>query len=82
MTEVARMSARTADTLMGGPVKPVTDGDLDHLVWLIDRALASLPRKAQRVFAAEFCGDEIPSVMDGVPVPDATELPMPEWESA
>ena len=86
--EQPSISDKPADVIFGGPPnqKPVTDGDLDWLEQQIENALKTLPKKAQRLFAAEFCGDEIPSVMDDseAPYPAADEfvLPMPSWEEA
>jgi hypothetical protein len=84
--EVARMSSSTAMVLFGGgaaSAAPVTDGELEFLVYQIEQALRKLPVKDGRIFAAEFCGDEIPSVMDGVPVPVLDfDFPLPDWAAA
>ena len=89
----AAMKGSTEEILLGGPpppAAPITDGDLEYLLWQIEKALKSLPALGQRLFAAEFCGDEIPSVMDdpskppAPPRPKADEfvLPLPSWEEA
>jgi len=82
---VAVMKPSTAMVLFGGgaaSAAPVTDGELEYLVWQIEQALKKLPVKDGRIFAAEFCGDEIPSVMDGeeVPVLDWC-FPLPNWSA-
>jgi len=82
---VPSMSDGAADAVFGSaPVPPavplITDGDLEFLVYRIEQALRTLGAKDARIFAAEFCGDEIPSVMDDRPQPvlDFT-FPLPEW---
>jgi hypothetical protein len=74
---VRGMSDSAADTVFGSGA---SDQDLEFLVWRIEQALKSLGAKDARIFAAEFCGDEIPSVMDGRPQPvlDFT-FPLPDW---
>ena len=74
---VRGMSDSAADTVFGSGA---TDEDLEFLVWRIEQGLKSLGVKDARIFAAEFCGDEIPSVMDGraQPTPDFT-FAVPVW---
>lgn len=83
---VTKMSSSTALVLFGGgsaSAAPITDEELDFLVWKIEQVLGKLPPKDARIFAAEFCGDEIPSVMDGIDVPVLDfSFPFPDWSAA